>query len=67
MADSTPQRDRSTLNDGPVMGDHPDLEADETYRPLPVADGDDRSRQLWVAGIIALVIIVIVAAILLFS
>jgi hypothetical protein len=66
MADPTPQRDRSSLDDRPVMGDHPDLEADETFQALPIEDGGNRSR-LIVAGIVVLVIVVLVVAYVVFS
>jgi hypothetical protein len=65
MADPTPQRDRSPLDDRPVVGDHPELETDQTYRAAPSEGGDNRSR-LIVAGIIVLVIVVLVVAYVVF-
>jgi hypothetical protein len=61
MTDPTPSDDRSPPDDRPLMGDHPELETDDTYRAAPDADGDNRSRLLVVAGIIVLVIVVLVA------
>jgi hypothetical protein len=61
MTDPTPPRDRSSPDERPLMGDHPELETDDTYRAAPDTDGDNRSRLLVVAGIIVLVIVVLVA------
>jgi hypothetical protein len=59
------RRTTRPATDGPVMGDHPEMEADDMQRVEPV--GDDEGRPpLLIAGIVALVIIVVVILLLVF-
>ncbi len=64
MTDPT-RRTTRPASDGPVMGDHPDLEADDEQRSEPVADDNGRSPLL-IAGLVALVLLVVVILLLVF-
>jgi hypothetical protein len=59
------RRTTRPATDGPVMGDHPELEADDVQRAEPVNDNDGRSPLL-IVGIVALVILVVVILLLVF-
>ncbi len=64
MTDPTRRTPRSAT-DGPVMGDHPELEDDDLQQVEPVNDDNGRSPLL-IAGIVALVIVVVVILLLVF-
>lgn len=67
MTDPTPQQNRPVRDDGPVMGDHRDLEeAEHQERRTPEPDSGDIMSRLMMPGIIVLVIVVIVIAYFLF-
>ncbi len=63
MTDPTPQHPSRPTDGRPVMGDHPELETDETQRTTPALDRDDHSPLL-VPGIILLVIVVLIIIVL---
>ncbi len=50
--------------DRPVMGDHPELETDETRRYVPLTRGRDGRSPLVIAGIVALVILIVIVILL---
>ncbi len=51
-------------DDRPVMGDHPDLETDETVRPALPPPADSR-RRLLLPGLVVLVGLVLVVVLIL--
>ncbi len=57
MTNSSPRRDESPVTDGPVIRDHPELEADEVRPNVPGPTRDARSP-LVIVGIVVLVIVV---------
>jgi len=59
MTNSSPRRDESPVTDGPVIRDHPELEADEVQPDVPAPTRDVRSP-LVIVGIVALVIVVVI-------
>ncbi len=59
MTDPTPQGPDRPATDGSVMGDHPELEADEDQRDEPVRARDWLSP-LVVAGIVGLIVVVVI-------
>ncbi len=59
MTNSSPRRDESPVTDGPVIRDHPELEADEVRPNMPGPTRDTRSP-LVIAGIVVLVIVIVI-------
>jgi hypothetical protein len=66
MTGPTPQRPSRPTDARPVMGDHPELETDETQRTALTPDRGGRSSLL-VPGIILLVIVVVVIAVVILA
>jgi hypothetical protein len=66
MTEPTPRRRSRRTDEQPVMGDHLELETDETQRTALPPDRGGRSSLL-VAGIVLLVIVAVVIAVVILA